>query len=422
MRRLAATLSVVVLLATGAPARAEVVAKRPKAPTKFRLAGVSRAEVASWGVAAMGTGQLRVLFTGQSKWQTLHKVPGGSLYRVRLDESGRALATWEKEPHFHLFSTKTNQHVTFAKAQPPSPEFKYGYDIEDLYFTKDGAGAIVYMHGFIGGRSWAEVAYHYDLARPAQPPTLLFRQTGYGLHSSSRLAVYALPLNPQDACEHNFCHPLGAIIGWEISGTTATKRVLLDGQANPNLSRVIPVWGSDEDRVAVLVLGHPRGRYLLRWHPGEPKGDFRPLPPGPADDAETVHLTKSDDAIEVFLTQERGLEIRRLGPKGDVKAVTSVSPAPKRTPRDRPLFDVAGVLDRKDRGVIVHWGEYLVLVPPSGPARRVDMRSLLGLRSEVSPQVSYVPAPEGVWFGVGESWTKDFSYVSLAEIEARATP
>jgi hypothetical protein len=375
---------------------------------------------ASWGLVAMGSGQLRVLPAGTSKWQTLHKVTGDTLYRVALDDSGRLMATWENEPHFHLFATKTNQHLTFAKPPAPSAEFKYGYNVEDLYFTRDGSAAIVYMHGFTGGRSWTEVAYRYELGG-SSPPTLLFSQRGYGLHTSSRLAVYAVPMNEQSACEDNSCYPLGAIIGWEISGARATKKILLNGETNRNLSRVRPVWGSDDDRVAVLVDEHPRGRHLLRWHWGEANGEFRPLPPGPDYDTEAMHLTKSDDAIEAWLTPERGLEVRRHSPRGAVR-VTTLPPAPKRTPHDHPLFDVPYLVDRRDGGLILHWGEYLVLVPPSGPPRRLDLRSLFGLKTEFAGQVIYVSAPEGLWFGIGDGRSRDFAYFSLADLEARATP
>jgi len=417
MRRFAASLSVIALCAAGSPARADVFGKRGKPPST-RLAGVSRGMAARWGLVAMGSGQLRFLPAGTSKWQTLHKVPGDSLYRVAMDDAGRLLATWEHEPHFHLFDTRTNQHVTFGKPPAPSAEFNYGYNVEDLYFTKDGAAAIVYMHGFTGGRSWTTVAYRYELARPAAP-ALLFRQPGYELHSSARLAVYALPQNEQSACEDNSCYPLGAIIGWEISGATATKRILLSGAPNNTLSRVRPVWGSDDERVAVLIDGHPRGRHLLRWHPGESRGEFRPLPAGPDYDTEAMHLTKSDDVIEAWLTSERGLEIRRHPPKGDVK-VTALAPLPRRTPHDHPLFNVPEVIDRKDGGLIVNWGEYLVLLPPVGPPRRMDLRSVLGLRAEFTGQV--ISAPDGLWFCVGETSTRDFFYLSLADVEARAQP
>jgi len=418
-RRFAAVLAATTLLAARAPAQADAPAKRAKPPST-RLQGVTRSMAARWGLVAKGSGQLRFLPAGTAKWQTLHKVPGDSLYRVAMDDAGRLLATWEKEPHFHLFDTKTNQHLTFAKPPAPSAEFKYGYNVENLYFTKDGSAAIVYMHGFTGGRSWTTVAYRYDLGRPSEP-ALLFRQPGYELHSSSRLAVYALPQNEQSACEDNSCYPLGAIIGWEISGAAATKRILLSGAPNNKLSRVRPVWGSDDERVGVLIDEHPRGRQLLRWHAGEANAAFRPLAPGPDYDTQAVHLTKSDDFIEAWLTGERGLEIRRHAPKGDAK-ITALAPLPRRTPNDHPLFSVTEVIDRKNGGLVVNWGEYLVLLPPAGPPRRLDLRSLFGLRSEFEGQVVYVPAPEGLWFGVRAASTVDFSYLTLADLEARAQP
>src|SRR5262249_45077598 len=116
MRRFSASLSLMAFLAAGSPSHAGEVATRAKPPSaNLRLQGVNRAMAASWGLVAQGSGQLRFLPAGTSKWQTLHKVPGDTLYRVTLDESGRLLATWENEPHFHLFATKTNQHLTFAK-------------------------------------------------------------------------------------------------------------------------------------------------------------------------------------------------------------------------------------------------------------------------------------------------------------------
>ena len=90
---------------------------------------------APWGLVAQGSGQLRILPLGTSRWQTVHEVTGGSLYRIAFDDAGRLLAWWESEPHFHLFAPRTKGEVTFPLPPPPSPEFKYGYGIEDMYFT-----------------------------------------------------------------------------------------------------------------------------------------------------------------------------------------------------------------------------------------------------------------------------------------------
>jgi hypothetical protein len=360
---------------------------------------------------------LRILPAGKSAWQTVHKVPGDSLYRVAFDDSGRLMATWEKEPFFHLFVPQTGQHLTFDKPPPPSPEFKYGFSIDDLYFTKDGAGAIVYMHGFVGGRTWSTVAYHYAFDRPTTP-TLLYKQPGYTLHDTRRLAVYALPKNPQDACEHNFCQPLGEIVGWEISGTQATKRTLLSGEGHGNLSRVQPVWGTDDERVAVMVTEHPHKHHVLRWQLGQP-ADFRPLPPGPVYSSEDMRLMSDASVVETWITDERGLELRRHAPNGAV-TVRSLAPLPRRTPHDHPLFGINASIERKNGDFIVFWGEYLVVVPPVGPARRLDLRTFFGAGSELTGRVIYVPAPEGFWLTRNVGRAEDFVFLTFTDLERRA--
>ena len=425
-RRLATVMCLTTSFITGAAARADDTATRVgsgKVQTSIR--GATQMFAAPWGLVAQGSGQLRILPLGTSKWQTVHAVPGGSLYRIAFDDAGRILASWEKEPHVHLFVPRTKAHDTLPLPPPPSPEFKYGYGVEDMYFTKDGDGAIVYMHGFVGGRTWVTVAYHYDLARRTAP-TLLFRQPGHVLRTSSRLAVHAIPKKPDDACEHNFCHPLGAVIAWEISGTTATKRVLLDGNARrEDFSRVQPVWTSrgDGEQVAVLVDEHPRRRHLLRWRWGDAGATVAPLPAGagPLSDAETMWLTASGDVVEIWSTDDRGLEIRRHSPNGKMK-VSSLAPLPRRTPHDHPLFNIAGVMERARGDLFLHWGEYLVLLPVNGPARRLDLRTAFKRNSEISSRLLHVRAPEGIWVGIESGKTLDLTFLPEAELDARMTP
>jgi len=429
VRRLAAVSCLATILLTRPAARADDAAARARpGRVSTSISGATQMFAAPWGLAAQGSGKLRILPLGTAKWQTVHEVPGGSLYRIAFDDRGRLLAWWENEPHVHLFVPGTKAHDTLALPPPPAPEFKYGYGVEDMYFTRDGDGAIVYMHGFIGGRTWVTVAYHYDLARRTVP-TLLFRQPGHVLHKSSRVAVHAIPKKPDDACEHNFCHPLGAVIAWQISGTTATKRVLLDGNARrEDLSRVQPVWTSSSgdgggDQVAVLVDEHPRRRHLLRWRLGDASASFAPLPPGagPLSDAETMWLTASGDVVEVWSTDERGLEIRRHSPNGKMK-VSSLAPLPRRTPHDHPLFNIAGVMERARGDIFLHWGEYLVLLPVDGPARRLDLRTAFKRRSEISSRLFQVRAPEGIWVGIDVGRTLDLTFLPEADLEAQMTP
>jgi hypothetical protein len=413
-------LVVALVLASCLAARAGESAPRP-AKVQATIRGATQMFAAPWGLAAQGSGMLRILPLGTSKWQTVHAVPHGSLYRIAFDDAGRLLAWWEDEPHLHLFVVGKNVDETLPLPPPPSPEFKYGFGVEDIYFTKDG-GAIVYMHGFVGGRTWVTVAYRYDLVRRGAP-VLLFRQPGYVLKTSARLAVVATPKNPSDACEHNFCHPLGAVTAWEIAGTMATRRTLLDGSARgEDLSRVQPVWSDQVDQAAVIVDEHPRKRHLLRWRDGA--ATFTPLPPGPPgalSDAETTWLTASGDVVEFWIDGERGLEARRHGAQGGLET-TRLAPLPRRTPHDHPLFNVTEVSERANGDLFVHWGEYLVLLPRQGAPRRLDLRTALGRKAVISSRLLHVRAPEGVWVGLESGKNLEMTFLPEAELEARLTP
>lgn len=405
-----------------ATAKVPAAAKAPaKPPVKTRIQGATQMFSAPWGLAAQGSGQLRILPAGKSQWTVVHHVKGDSLYRIAFDDQGRLMATWENQDHFHLFVPSKKQHVTFKKPAAPSPDFKYGFSIEDLFFSKDGTAAIVYMHGFLGGRIWGTVAYHYALDRPTAEPTLLYRQDGYAMHTTSRLAVYALPKNAADACEDNSCYPLGSITAWEITGAKAKKIVLLNPDAKNQLSRVELMSGSDDDRVAIQITEHPKKRHVLLWKIGDAKADFRPLADGPDFHTSAMHWMKNGDVVEIWLTgEERGLLIKRIPPKGDEK-LTKLAPLPKRTPRDHPLFDVSYAVERTNGDLSFRWGEYLLLLAPDGSAQRVDMRSLFKGNQEVSTRVIYVPDPEAFWIGSSVGRTEDFVYLTIADFQKRAT-
>jgi hypothetical protein len=236
--------------------------------------------------------------------------------------------------------------------------------------------------------------------------------------------VRATPKVRDEMCEHTAC-TLGEIVAWEITGDKATRRVLLDGKAHTErLDRVQPVWGRDDTHVAVVVSGYPT-RYLLRWRWGDAKATFGPLPAGTPDEPDAMRtiLTSTGDVIDMWLTRDRGLEIRRIPVNPKAKGTTlTLAPLPKRTPRDRPLFHVIETLERENGDLLVVWGEYLLNVPPSGPARRLDLRSVFGRKVEFSGRVLYVPSPEGVWIGIESGRNTDFTFLPQADLDARMTP
>jgi hypothetical protein len=132
-------------------------------------------------------------------------------------------------------------------------------------------------------------------------------------------------------------------------------------------------------------------------------------------------LTASGDVVEFWSTNERGLEIRRHSPNGTMK-VSSLAPLPPRTPRDRPLFNIAGVMERANGDLFLHWGEYLVLVPVNSPARRLDLRTAFKRRAEISSRLLHVRSPEGIWVGIDSGRTLDQTFLPQADLEARMTP
>jgi len=173
----------------------------------------------------------------------------------------------------------------------------------------------------------------------------------------------------------------------------------------------------------VLVDEHPRKRHLLRWRWGNAGATLTPLPlsPGPLSDAETMWLTASGDVVEIWSTDERGLEIRGHPASGPMK-VARLAPLPRRTPHDHPLFNIAGVMERANGDLFLHWGEYLLLLPLHGPPRRLDLRTAFKRQAEISSRLLHVRSPEGIWVGIDSGKTLDLTFLPEAELEARMTP
>jgi hypothetical protein len=406
-------------------APADAAPKPKPAKVQHTIRGATQMFVAKWGLAAQGSGMLRVLPLGKTKWQILRQVPHGSLYRIAFDDGGRMLAWWEEQEETSIFMFVVGsgkKPELLALPTPPDATFTYGFRVEDMFFAPDGKGAIVYMHGFKGGRTWETVAYHYDLAGGA--PTMLFRQPGHVLHTSAHGTIRAVPKDPAEMCEDAGCH-LGSVIAWEINGAKATKHVLLDGAGRKEyFSRLQPVWGNDEEstHVAVTVTEHPSKRHLLRYKWGDAKATMTLLPKGPDFDTSHIGITRNGDVIEAWLTpEERGLEIRRHPVKGAMTTLT-LAPHPKRTPKDHPLFDVPYMKERTNGDILLQWGEYLLLVPPTGPARHLDLRSVFNRRIEFSGRLLYVPDPEGVWVGISAGKNEDFTFLTQADLDARMSP
>lgn len=159
---------------------------------------------------------------------------------------------------------------------------------------------------------------------------------------------------------------------------------------------------------------------MLRWRVGDAKAPFAPVPDGPVkNDTEHVRLMKNGDLVEIWLTDVRGLEIRRASQNGDTKMV-SLPQLPQRTKDDRPLFDIRGSFERPNGDLVFEWGEYLVVVPVDGSAvKRLDLRPLFGKR-EIESRVIYVRDPESFWIGSRNGRAEDFINLPVADVLERA--
>jgi hypothetical protein len=345
----------------------------------------------------------------------VHSAKGGNLYRVAADDRGRILASWENEAVFHLFVPATREHRTFAKPVAPPKAFLM-FALDDLYFDEGGQDALVYMGGF-DGKEFTLVAYRYPLDGK-RAPTELFRQAGYQLHSTARLTVFAVPREPRRQCDYNAC-ALASVVAWEISDAGAGKKVLFTaGKREIDLVRL--VWGSDRERVAIIVSERSGARTLLRWRPGEAQAELCPIPKAPRWDSERTWLTRSGDVLEVWINDEHGMDIWRHGARGELKT-TSLPPLPLQADGYKAEFGVHGFKERKQGGFFLHWGDYLFLLADGAPARAVSLTSFVKGSPEWAGAAIYVPEPEALWLGI-EGGGRQFVYLALDEVEKLARP
>jgi hypothetical protein len=328
------------------------------------------------------------------------------------------LAYWEKDPDIHLFVPDKKQHVRFRKPAPPSPSI-FDFGVQNLFFSEDGRTAVVFMEDRPPRPPTTHAAYLLDL-ETSVPPKQLFVQTGLLLHSSVSAAVFAVPKNETNACFDLGCWPIAQIRAWEVNGGVATCKTLLSGDGD-RLERARALPGSDDDhQLAVLIAEHSRNRGILRWRYGEATADYRPLPPPSGSDwaADASRLTRSGDLLELWGTGAWGLMVQRHSPTGAVKSII-LPPLPRRG----GMTDTEGahvVKERASGDLFVHWSDYLLLLPASGPTRLMNLEAVPG--REWAWADVYVPQPEALWIGVEVGPGREFYRLPFAEIEHGAKP
>jgi hypothetical protein len=404
-----------------APARAEGVEARARLPASAtRIRGASSVRPTPGGLVSLGGSQLRVLPTGKKKWQTLHTVKGDNLYRVAADDRGRILASWEEDASFHLFEPG-KERQSFPKPTVPGADLAT-YSLGEIYFDDGGQDALVYMHGFANDVGSTVVGFRYPLDGKTAP-TELFRQTGYQLLSTPRLAVFAVSKDKDGRCEHNFCN-VAALVAWEVGdpGVAASKKVLVDGQKR-EFGVVRLVWGSDRERVAIILHEHRKGRYLVRWRRGDAQAQLSPLPEELRYESEATWLTRGGDVLEVWIPDDRSLQVWRIPPKGEMQ-VTTLPPLGKDERGERRDFSFYGLKERKNGDLIMHWGDFLFFLAAdaTGPAPAVPLGSLIKGNPEWAGALIYVPDPEALWLGIEMGGGRDYVHLKLADLEKIAKP
>ena len=301
---------------TGSGAEGAVTYAKDPSTTDRLYATSSLRAVPGGGLISIGGRALRRLPPGASRWEVLHEVPGDSLYRVAADDSGRLLASWEKEPVIHFISPAQGLHVSLPK---PTLFFMIdggrvnGLSVDDLEFAANGRDALVFTKGQVGASSRWITAAHWVALDGKSEPRLIFRvDEGVQLLTSRRGAVFAMPKDARQECSHQTCWPIAAIVAYEIAGDRATQRTLLHG-SRADMSRATPVHGTSDERVGVVIdlvkrRGPQRlngGRALLRWRWGDAQADYRTLP-GNSSLTPVWLLTTTNDFIEVVQRYDAG--------------------------------------------------------------------------------------------------------------------
>jgi hypothetical protein len=402
------------ILLAASIARAEGAgSERPDASTHLRIYGVATLLPTATGLVSIGGPALRRLTPGARRWETLHEVPGDNLYRVTADDAGRLLAAWSKERLIHVITPGQAKVMSFPKPQAPADV--QNFQIEDLAFLPDGCSALVFMTGTVmlktdryQGPSRSTAVYRVPLAAGASG-TLLFRvDHGYPLDRSPHGAVFAMPKDPTQKCDHRECR-LAELVAYEVTPAGVNRKTLFRA-GELEVRGIKGVRGAGNQELAVLLdVATERRLELLRWRYGDAKPTLSPRPSPPDSEHTRFLLTRSGRLIE-FRARPGLLELwegeQQLANLGELQEV------------DEGLH---GLGERPDGTLWLHWGDHVGLISPGKPPRSYALASLLPRHSEWAGSDVYVETPEQLWVGIDDS-DRHYIRVDFADIEKRAVP
>jgi len=375
------------------------------------------------GWASVGFSTLSVLPPGAKQWEKVHRIQDDSLYRVAVSGSGALLAVWEKDPSLHYFPAGSREHLTLPKPQPPSPEV-FNFYVQFVGFLPNGRDVFVFTRGAVARmngpyREHHPVAAAYRVALDGtRPAELLYTvEGGRDLYVSERLAVFKMPKKPGQICEHRTCDPVDRLVAYEYSERGVTQRTLLTS-AERAMRNVRLIWGSDDQHLMFEVTLGGQERGMFAWRPGEAKGAFRPFPKANYS-TEEFRLLKNGDLLEVVRANRyKDLELRRHSWAGAVQ-VTLLKGSEKKGSWDH---NVHALGERENGSLWLHWGDFLMLLPPKGTPRAYDIEPLLTRRTEWADVGLYSAKPETLWVGIERGGSRDFVRLSFDEVEKKAKP
>lgn len=413
MRSIRVWMTVVLVALTAPQALAESVdSSKQGGSTLTRLPSATTVLVRPGGLLSLGGASLRYLAKGAKRWETLHRQPGDNLYRADLDDSGRVIASWEKDPSIHLFTLQPRQHTSIPK--PPTPPDVGHWSLDRLLILPGGREALVFMEGEKkqGGSPHVTAAFRIPFDGKGEP-TLLFRVDDmFSLHTSRYGVVFAEPQPSKGRpCYVRGCRPIAAIVAYEFTGNGLSRKTLL-AREQVEVSEAVAVRGTHHERVVMKLKLNRGGRALLRFRYGDAKADYRPISPG---DSRLSLVTDTDEFIELREHYDgSALDIVRYPPEGGEQVTT--------LPTLNDVDDKAYMLGMRGNGSLwVHWGDHIALLTPGRPPMGYSIEPLISRRTEWAGVDLYVDTPEALWIGI-DGKGRDFVRLGFDEMEKRAKP
>ena len=405
---------------------AEGVEERATVPSSaIRLRGAAGIGAIPGGYISVGGSRLQLLEGSSKRWRTLHQVQGDNLYRVKADDDGRLLASWEQERVFHLFDRARGTHLAIPKPPAPPGYPPDTFHIEALYFDDDGRDAIVFIDGdpYLGAAiGQREVVAAYRVALDGKTaPRLLFAEEGVELQFSPRGAILIKPRSWQHELlagrlQHRGDHRAGA-------GRRARHAPHAPRGRRPSCQRRPPREGTR--RRALRRPGHGSRRRQEHAGPvalplrrpsrvpaavGEPHVGLPALAPHPVG---RVRRGAAGGRPEPDDDADDG------GRRGDADDDSSVDR--RAWPHGRRAGSRASASARMAACGCTGPITWCSCGETSAP-RKVDISHVLGRGTEWAGAYVYVARPEGLWVGIEMGGGRDYRFLEMADLEKRAVP